>query len=124
MDNNRLPWDDDRPSVKSADVLEDTLAASRRLDHFLLAAIESGLLKDKETTTMSNKLMEFVDIVESGLKELEAEVDAEMPGFQNAMVEGRENMQLMRGHVKRAKEAIAKVKDFNNKMAGSNINKS
>ena len=129
---NKEPWEDEqRPfSAMTEKSVEETVgfiaasAASKKLDVFLTAAIESGLAPaDKpkqESGDMSNKLMDFVDEVETGLKDLEAHVDELMPRFRNAMAKGKENMTKFQGHVERAESAIQRVEEFNKKAEGSN----
>ena len=129
---NKEPWEDEqRPfSPMTEKSAEETVAfiaasaASKKLDVFLRAAIESGFAPaDKpkqESRNMSNKLMDFVDEVESGLKDLEDHVDELMPRFRNAMTKGKENMTKFQGHVERAESAIQRVEEFNRKAEGSN----
>jgi len=122
---NKEPWEDEqRPfSPMTEKVVEETVgfiaasAASKKLDTFLGDAID----KTKQESEMSaNKLVEFVDMVEGGLKSLEAEIDELMPRFQKAMEKGKENMPKMQAHVQRIEAAVEKVEDFNRRMEGSN----
>ena len=122
---NKEPWEDEqRPfSAMTEKSVEETIgfiaasAASKKLDAFLADAID----KTKQESDMSaNKLVEFVDMVEGGLKSLEAEIDDLMPRFQKAMEKGKENMPKMHAHVQRIEAAVEKVEDFNRRMEGSN----
>ena len=119
---NSAPWEDDKPPFSAAQqALAETIEASRQLDKFLDAA---SLLEEKPKqeakNAMSNKLMDFVDEVETGLKDLEDHVDELMPRFRNAMAKGKENMTKFQGHVERAESAIKRVEEFNKKAEGSN----
>src|ERR1700675_3350670 len=114
------PWeDDDRrlPFMKIDQApIEETLEASRHLDTFLTAAIDSGLApttQQPRDATVSNKLMDFVDEVETGLKDLEDHVDELMPRFRTAMGKGKEHMTKFQDHIERAEGAIKKVEEFN-----------
>lgn len=126
MHHSGAPWDDELgPYQKATQVLEETLEASRSLDKFLTAAVESGMAMEEPKiqngrTAMSSKLTSLVDIVESGIKELEDHADALMPRFQAAHAKGRENMVKMQGHIERAEAAVQKIEEFNKRAEGSN----
>lgn len=124
-DKNNLPWDDvPGPLQKATEAIADTLEASRSLDKLLTAAIDSGLVKEEKIdkpkgNAMSNKLTSLVDIMESGIKELEDEADILMPRFQKAHAKGRDNMTTLRGNIQKLEEATQKVEEFNKKVAGN-----
>lgn len=107
------PWEEDRkPFIDATKALQETVEASKGLDKFLTAS--------EEPKPMSSKLMDFVDEVEEGIKDLEAEVDELRPRFAAAKEKGREHMTKFRGHVERAEAAIKKVEEFNKRAEGSN----
>ena len=93
------------------------IVKSQELDAKLAEGIEIG----KRPPLMS-KLIDFVEEVEAGTKDLEAQVDELRPRFQDAMQKARENMPRMRDHIQRVTKSVETVEQFNQRMSNMGPN--